>query len=89
MLWLLPYSWITVLSAANLVFVVIFAAESFFKIMGFGFLAYLFDDWNKFDFVVAALSIAGLFVNAGVGANVSDLPLLFWLLHCESQNDRN
>ena len=31
---------------------------------------YLFDDWNKFDCVVAVVSIVGLFVNAGVGVNV-------------------
>ncbi len=31
---------------------------------------YLFDDWNKFDFVVAVVSIIGLFVKTGVGVNV-------------------
>ena len=31
---------------------------------------YLYDNWNKFDFVVAVVSIIGLFIQTGVGVNV-------------------
>ena len=58
------------LSGFNVLFVVIFAVEAACKIVAYGPLSYLFDDWNKFDFVVAAVSIAGVATNNGVGANV-------------------
>jgi hypothetical protein len=31
---------------------------------------YLYDNWNKFDFVVAVVSVIGLFIQTGVGVNV-------------------
>lgn len=58
------------LYVSNLVFLVVFALEAVLKIGGFGWLLYWRDDWNKFDFIVVLLSLAGLGFDAGVGASV-------------------
>ena len=55
---------------ANLIFVVAFGAEAVLKITGLRFGVYWKDPWNRFDFVLAVVSVVGLFVDAGVGANV-------------------
>ena len=58
------------LYVANLVFLVIFTVEAILKIGAFGWALYWRDDWNKFDFIVVILSLAGLGFDAGVGASV-------------------
>ena len=47
----------------------IFAAEAVCKITAFGPRVYAHDGWNRFDFVVAVVSVLGLIVSTGVGAN--------------------
>ena len=58
------------LDVANLAFVGIFTLEAVLQITAVGFPTYWKDSWNRFDFVVVVASLVGLFVNAGVGANV-------------------
>ena len=62
-------SWDNVLSGFNVFFVVVFASEAVCKLTAFGPRIYYHDGWNRFDFVVAVVSVAGLVVSAGVGAN--------------------
>ena len=57
------------LAGFNVVFVAIFAAEAVCKVTALGPRVYVHDGWNRFDFVVAAVSILGLVISTGVGAN--------------------
>jgi hypothetical protein len=62
--------WDDALSYFNIIFIAVFTAEAVCKLMAIGPRAYFHEKWNRFDFVVVALSLAGLGINAGVGANV-------------------
>ena len=46
-----------------LVFTYIFAAEAFLKILALGFITYLQDPWNTFDFVIVIISISDVFIS--------------------------
>ena len=46
-----------------LVFTYIFAAEAFLKILALGFITYLKDPWNTFDFVIVIISISDVFIS--------------------------
>jgi hypothetical protein len=63
-------SWDDALSSFNIIFIVIFTGEAVCKLMAMGVRAYFHEPWNRFDFVVVVMSLAGLGINAGVGANV-------------------
>ena len=62
--------WDRFLQVCNLLFVAVFAAEAVMKLIAFFPSFYFKENWNKFDCTVVVVSIIGLFVNAGVGANV-------------------
>ena len=47
----------------SLVFTYIFAAEAFLKILALGFITYLKDPWNTFDFVIVIISISDVFIS--------------------------
>jgi hypothetical protein len=49
-----------VLSVANLIFVIIFTFEAFLRITAFGWTFYWQINWNKFDFIIALVSLAAL-----------------------------
>ena len=51
------------LSIGNSVFTYIFAAEAFLKILGYGFITYLKDPWNTFDFIIVVISLSDVFVS--------------------------
>lgn len=64
-------SFANVLRSANQVFTIIFIVEAALKILGDGFLRYLSDGFNRFDFVIVCVSILELTVlsgTAGLGA---------------------
>jgi hypothetical protein len=63
-------SWDSALYVINVFFVAFFTAEAAVKLAALGRLVYFFENWNKFDFFVVIISIAGLGASAGVGANV-------------------
>lgn len=48
-----------IISAINIVFLVIFTLECVIKIIAFKSY-YFFDSWNKFDFVVVILTLIGV-----------------------------
>eukprot|EP00494_Astrolonche_serrata_P030218 UN30485 len=52
------------LRVVNLVFVFIFAVEAILKIWAYGFIDYISDGWNIYDFVIVVASLLGLIVNA-------------------------
>lgn len=52
-----------ILSIGNSVFTYIFAAEAFLKILGYGFITYLKDPWNTFDFIIVVISLSDVFVS--------------------------
>ncbi len=62
--------WTLALQVFNIFFVIVFALEAVMKLLSFGPVVYFREAWNKFDFIVVVVSIVGLFVSAGVGANV-------------------
>ena len=45
------------------VFTYIFAAEAFLKILALGFITYLKDPWNTFDFVIVIISISDVLIS--------------------------
>ena len=56
-------------SSLNAGFVGVFGLEAACKLFSLGPRKYFFDSWNRFDFVVASISLVGLGVDTGVGAN--------------------
>ena len=65
MLWYprIPDSICQYLTMICLVFTYIFAAEAFLKILALGFITYLQDPWNTFDFVIVIISISDVFIS--------------------------
>ena len=53
----------------NIAFVVIFAAEAVCKNLAVGPRVYFSRGWSRFDFAVVVVSVVGLFVSEGFGAN--------------------
>jgi hypothetical protein len=53
-----PKSWEKAVDYINLGFTTIFFGEAVGKIYAFGWVPYIQDKWNKFDFIVVMLSIA-------------------------------
>ena len=51
------------LSIGNALFTYIFAAEAILKILGYGFITYLKDPWNTFDFIIVVISLSDVFVS--------------------------
>jgi hypothetical protein len=49
---------------ANIIFLVIFSLEFFFKILGFGWKVYFYDSSNSFDFAVLAISFIELAISS-------------------------
>ena len=64
------HRWDATLLAFNYAFVAIFATEAVAKVLAFGPGFYFRQYWNVFDCVVAVVSVIGVFVSSGVGANV-------------------
>ena len=62
-LWVYPGSDLSVFNDFFLVFTYIFAAEAFLKILALGFITYLQDPWNTFDFVIVIISISDVFIS--------------------------
>ena len=54
---------VRILTMIFLVFTYIFAAEAFLKILALGFITYLQDPWNTFDFVIVIISISDVFIS--------------------------
>ena len=61
--------WNAVLTDFNIAFVVIFAAEAVCKNLAVGPRVYFSRGWSRFDFAVVVVSVVGLFVSEGFGAN--------------------
>ena len=60
-----PESWETAAQIIEIIFVVIYAFEAIFKILGLGTKTYFRDPWNIFDFVIVIVSIIGLAFDEG------------------------
>lgn len=54
-----------VLQTANLVFTIVFIIEAILKITGDGFMRYISDGFNRFDFVIVCMSILELTILSG------------------------
>ena len=57
------------LGTFNDLFVAVFTVEAICKIVALRPHVYFFDPWNRFDFAVVAVSLAGAAVSVGTGAN--------------------
>lgn len=62
-----------VLENINLALTFIFITEAGIKIIGLGFLLYIKNNWNKFDFFVALSSTIDLIMEFSVGSNIKFL----------------
>ena len=60
---IMRYPSVSILTMIFLVFTYIFAAEAFLKILALGFITYLQDPWNTFDFVIVIISISDVFIS--------------------------
>jgi len=60
---IMRYPPVSILMMIFLVFTYIFAAEAFLKILALGFITYLQDPWNTFDFVIVIISISDVFIS--------------------------
>jgi hypothetical protein len=60
----------------NFCFTVVFFLEICLKVMGMGFKAYITEKWNRFDFVVVAISIIGFVITMSSDVKTSYLSLL-------------
>ncbi|KAK3250718.1 Caveolin-2 [Cymbomonas tetramitiformis] len=69
-------SWEDALFWANTLFALIFTVEAVLKLIAFNPRQYFDDSWNRFDFAVVLLSIAGAFLTKLSSSNVPGLSLL-------------
>ncbi|OMJ94175.1 hypothetical protein SteCoe_2656 [Stentor coeruleus] len=62
-----------ILENINLALTFIFITEAGIKIIGLGFMLYIKNNWNKFDFFVAMSSTVDLIMEFSVGSNIKFL----------------
>jgi len=67
----MPDWWTNVLNWTNLIFTVIFTAELLLKIVGLGFMEYIGDGFNQFDFIVVIFSLMEYLDISDAGSTVS------------------
>ena len=59
------------LAMTNLIFTIIFTTELVLKIIGLGFIGYIGDGFNQFDFVVVIFSLSEFVSHSKQGNSVS------------------
>ena len=69
-------AWTNALFIANSVFAGVFLMEALLKLIAFGILGYFKDAWNRFDFFVVCLSVAGFVITIFTEVSASYLSLL-------------
>ena len=69
-------AWTNALFIANSVFAGVFLMEALLKLVAFGILGYFKDAWNRFDFFVVCLSVAGFVITIFTEVSASYLSLL-------------
>ena len=63
--------WVGILlEVSNIVFVITFTIEAFCKINAYGLLIYFHEQWNKFDFTIAVISLVALFVDTPFATSI-------------------
>eukprot|EP00899_Mesostigma_viride_P019947 jgi/Mesvir1/27954/Mv20161-RA.1 len=62
--------WSRVIDDTNYAFVSFFLFELTLKLLAYGPIQYFADSWNRFDFVVVAVSVVELFFTFGTGVSV-------------------
>lgn len=65
-----PDGYVLALFIIDVIFITIFTVEAGLKITAYGFSAYIYDNWNKFDFAVVIIGLITLVPSIGVGVNV-------------------
>jgi len=65
----MEYEWINTLQIIDIFFIIVFTMEAKMKIFAYGWVRYWAEVWNKFDFIIVAVSLVGLMAQAGVGLN--------------------
>jgi len=71
--------WNNSLEFANTIFTFIFALEAIVKMIGFGWMQYIRDSWNRFDLFVVIVSMVGFAVNL-VGTDLRVNPSFFRII---------